>query len=209
MEGERGRPADQQIAMGASVNSIMVNILLVLFKLAAGITAHSGAMVSDAVHSAADVFSAVSVIEGQQIAGRQEQYGHGKIKCAAWLILAVLLGFTGVGIGLSGLGKVVSGDYRMMEAPGLLALSVAAISVLVKEIMFRYTKAVAKKMDSSALMADAWHQRSEAFSSVISFIGIFGARMGWPVLDPAASVVICVFIIRAAFDMVMDSIFYQ
>ena len=201
---------NEQIAMQVSANSIAVNLMLSIFKLIAGLLASSGAMISDAIHSASDVFSTIIVIIGVKISGKASDedhpYGHDRFECVASIILAILLGVTGVGIGLTGVQKLIAGHYDTLAVPGMLALAAAVISIVVKEIMYWYTRNAAKKINSGALMADAWHHRSDALSSVGSFVGIFGARMGFPMLDPLASVVICLFIVKAAVDIFRDAI---
>ena len=201
---------NEQIAMQVSANSIAVNLMLSIFKLIAGLLASSGAMISDAIHSASDVFSTIIVIIGVKISGKASDedhpYGHDRFECVASIILAILLGVTGVGIGLTGVQKLIAGHYDTLAVPGMLALAAAVISIVVKEIMYWYTRNAAKKINSGALMADAWHHRSDAMSSVGSFVGIFGARMGFPMLDPLASVVICLFVVKAAVDIFRDAI---
>lgn len=128
------------------------------------------------------------------------------MECVASIILAVLLGIVGVGIGVSGMGKILSGNYQMLEIPGLISLIAAVVSIAVKEWMFWYTRAAAKKLNSGALMADAWHHRSDALSSVGSFAGILFARIGFPVMDSIASVIISLCIIKAAYDIFKDGI---
>lgn len=200
---------NQQLAMHVSLVTILGNVLLSAFKLAAGIFAHSGAMVSDAVHSASDVLSTFVVIAGVKLSGKdsdkEHPYGHERFECVAAILLAVMLAATGFGIGWAGI-RNITGDSSGLAVPGGIALVAAVISIVSKEAMYWYTRAVAKKIGSSALMADAWHHRSDALSSVGSFVGIFGARLGFPVLDPIASVVICVFILKAAFDVFRDAI---
>ena len=208
---QKSKAADEQlVAMRVSSVSILVNILLSAFKLLAGLIAHSGAMISDAIHSASDVFSTIIVIIGVRISGRKSdedhQYGHERMECVASLILAVVLFLTGLGIGKVGLSNILAGNYEDLTVPGLFALIMAVISIAVKEWMYWYTRAAAKKINSGALMADAWHHRSDALSSIGAFIGIFGARMGYPVLDSAASLVICLFIVKAAYDIFKDAI---
>ena len=201
---------NEQIAMQVSANSIAVNLMLSIFKLIAGLLASSGAMISDAIHSASDVFSTIIVIIGVKISGKASDedhpYGHDRFECVASIILAILLGVTGVGIGLTGVQKLTAGHYDTLAVPGVLALAAAVISIVVKEIMYWYTRNAAKKINSGALMADAWHHRSDALSSVGSFVGILGARMGFPMLDPLASVVICLFVVKAAVDIFRDAI---
>ena len=116
-------------------------------------------------------------------------------------MLAVILFATGIGIGFSGIRAIIGGDYSHMAVPGTLALVAAAVSIIVKEAMYHYTMHTAKKINSTALKADAWHHRSDAFSSIGSLAGVIGAKMGIPVCDPIASVIICVFIIKAAWDI--------
>lgn len=205
-EGKSGK----QIAMRVSFISIAVNILLSVFKFAAGIFGRSSAMISDAVHSASDVFSTLIVMIGVTVSDKasddNHQYGHERLECVASLILAAILLLTGLLIGVEGLLKIINGSYDTLKTPGGIALAAAVISIGVKEWMFWFTRAAAKKIDSGSLMADAWHHRSDALSSIGSFAGIFGSRLGFPIMDPLASVVICIFIVKAAFDIFRDSV---
>lgn len=200
----------EQIATHVSLVSIVWNLILSVCKLLAGIFAHSGAMISDAVHSASDVFSSLVVIAGVKIASRKSDkehpYGHERMECVASIILATVLCITGFGIGWSACKTIFSGAYESLAIPGILALVAALVSIVTKEAMFWYTRAYAKKIDSGALMADAWHHRSDSLSSVGALIGIGGARLGFPVLDSIASLVICVFIVKAAYDIFMDAV---
>ena len=193
-----------------SIITIAVNLVLSLFKLFAGIFARSSALISDAVHSASDVFSTFAVIAGVNIASRNSdkghQYGHERIEDIFSIMLAVILFATGIGIGVSGIRAIIGGDYSHMAVPGTLALVAAAVSIIVKEAMYHYTMHTAKKINSTALKADAWHHRSDAFSSIGSLAGVIGAKMGLPVCDPIASVIICVFIIKAAWDIFYSAI---
>lgn len=190
--------------------TIFWNCILSSFKLTAGIMAHSGAMISDGIHSASDVFSTIIVIIGVKAAGKaadqEHPYGHERLEYVAALLLSIVLFATGAGIGCTGIRKIFYSSRSPLPVPGQLALMAAAVSIAVKEIMYHYTKAAAKRVNSGALMADAWHHRSDALSSIGSLIGIAGARMGFPVLDPAAGIVICIFILKAALDIFIDSI---
>ena len=202
---------NNQIAMKVSAVSIAINLILSVLKLIAGIVAHSGAMVSDAIHSASDVGSTLIVIVGVRLSGKQSDqehpYGHERMECVSSIILSGLLLATGIGIGISGLENIVkSTSGKAIEIPGMLALIAAVVSIVVKEWMFWYTRGAAKKINSGALMADAWHHRSDAMSSVGAFVGIFGARMGYPILDPIASVVICLLIGKASIDIFGDAV---
>jgi cation diffusion facilitator family transporter len=206
IEGGRSRLA---VANRVSVVSIIVNAVLSAFKLAVGILAHSAAMVSDAVHSLSDVLSTFIVIIGvnlaEQKSDRGHPYGHERFECVASIILALMLGLTGAGIGYSGVKSIMEGNYEN-KIPGVAALVAAVVSIAVKEWMYRYTRKAAKRINSGALLADAWHHRSDALSSVGAFIGILGAIMGVPALDAAASLVICLFIAKAAYDIFTDAI---
>lgn len=201
---------EKKTAMRVSAVTIVWNVILSIFKLIAGIVGHSGAMISDAVHSASDVFSTIIVILGINIASKQSdddhQYGHDRLECVAAILLAVVLFATGIGIGIGGINKIIEGTAGKDAIPGMIALIAAVASIVVKEAMFWYTRSAAKKINSGALMADAWHHRSDALSSVGALIGIGGARLGFPILDPIASVVICVFIVKAAYDIFKDAI---
>ena len=199
----------EKTAMKVSIVSVIWNLLLSAGKLFAGIFANSGAMISDAVHSASDVFSTIIVMIGVKISGKDSDndhpYGHERLECVAAIILATVLAATGIGIGYGAVVKIMAGDYNV-EMPGLLALVAAVVSILVKELMFWYTRYYAKQIDSSALMADAWHHRSDSLSSIGALIGIIGARLGFGIMEPLASVVICIFIEKAAYDIFMDAV---
>lgn len=209
-EGREAIGADfETTAVRVSGVSIGVNLFLSLFKLLAGIIAHSGAMVSDAVHSASDVFSSIIVIIGVKLAGkeadRDHPYGHERFECVAAVILSVVLLISGLFIGYAGIENLLAGESALQQ-PGLLALIAAAVSIAVKEGMYWFTRHYAKKINSGALMADAWHHRSDALSSVGALAGIAGARMGYPIADTAASLLICVFIAKASYDIFKDAV---
>ena len=210
MENEKLIRSNEKLAMEVSKNSIIANLVLSIFKLFAGIVANSGAMVSDAVHSASDVFSTFIVIIGVKISSKEadekHQYGHERLECVASIVLAIILCGTGIAIGLTGAKKIIAGGSSNLMVPGVLALVAAILSIAVKEGMYWYTRGAAVKINSDALMADAWHHRSDALSSVGSLVGILGARLGFPILDPVASVVICIFIVKAAIDIFRSSI---
>lgn len=201
---------ETHLAMRVSVISVIVNLVLSAFKLLAGIFANSGAMISDAVHSASDVFSTFIVMIGVTISGKkadkEHPYGHERMECVAAVVLAVILFATGLGIGWSGIQKIFFMNSDSLEVPGMLALIAALVSIVTKEWMYWFTKFTADKIRSDALRADAWHHRSDALSSIGALIGIGGARLGFPVLDPIASVVICLFILKAAIDVFRDAV---
>lgn len=200
----------EKTVMRISTVSIAVNLILSVGKLLAGVLARSGAMVSDAIHSASDVFSTIIVMVGVHLsekkADAEHPYGHERMECVAALLLAVVLAMTGGGIGINGVKNIVSGSYADLAVPGRLALIAAVLSIVVKEWMYHYTVHAARKIRSAALKADAWHHRSDAFSSVGALIGIAFARLGYPVMDSVASVVICLFILKAAYDIFKDAV---
>lgn len=188
---------------------IFGNVLLAAFKLLAGILGKSGAMVSDAVHSLSDVFATLIAWIGVRLSRQEEDaahpYGHERLECVASLILGLILAGTGLGIGWSGISKLLW-ERSSLQVPTMLPLIAAVVSIVVKEGMFQYTMHYAKKLDSSAFKADAWHHRSDAFSSVGSFIGIGMAKLGFPVMDPIASLMICALILKVAFDISCDAV---
>lgn len=200
----------RKVANKVSLITIAGNVMLSVVKLLAGIIAHSSAMISDAIHSASDVFSTFVVIIGIKLsskkADREHPYGHERLECVAAIILAMVLFITGLGIGVDAFKNIVQGKYNDLQTPGMLALVAAIVSIVSKEGMYWYTRFYAKKIDSSALMADAWHHRSDAFSSIGALIGICGARLGFPVMDSVASLVIFVFIVKAAYDIFKDAL---
>ncbi len=199
----------QRTANKVSLITILVNLALSAIKILAGTIAHSQAMISDAIHSASDIFSTVVVIIGIKLASKapdkQHPYGHERLECVAATILAMVLFITGLGIGMGAARNIFNGNYNNLKVPGIWALIAAIISIASKEGMFWYTRHYAKKIDSNALMADAWHHRSDAFSSIGALIGIAGARLGFPIMDSIASLVIFIFIAKAAFDIFKDA----
>ena len=200
----------RKVADRVSIVTIFGNLILSVFKFIAGILANSSAMVSDAVHSASDVFSTFVVIIGIKLASKEADkehpYGHERLECVAAIILAMILFVTGLGIGAQALKNIFSGSYSELQVPGVLALVAAIISIVSKEGMYWYTRYYAKKIDSGALLADAWHHRSDALSSIGALIGIGGARLGFPIMDSVASLVIFGFIVKAAYDIFKDAV---
>ena len=197
----------EKTATRVSAVSIAGNAALSLFKLLAGVLAHSGAMISDAVHSASDVLSSIIVIIGVKLSVRapdkEHPYGHERFECVAAIVLAVVLAVTGLLIGYKAFGSIEGRGTQPM--PGVLALVAAAVSIVVKEAMYWYTRFFGKRLNSASLMASAWDHRSDALSSVGALVGIAGARMGHPVMEPIASLVICLFILKAAYDIFRDA----
>ena len=200
----------ERTAVRVSTWSIIGNAVLTAFKLFAGVAAHSEAMISDAVHSASDVLSSVIVIIGVKISTREADqehpYGHERMECVAAIILSVVLALTGAVIGRNALQAILSPAEGGAVIPGVLALAAACVSIVMKEIMYRFTMYYARKLDSASLRASAWDHRSDALSSIGALVGIAGARMGYPVLENIASLIICVFILKAAVDIFRDAV---
>lgn len=186
------------------------NIALCVLKMIAGIAGRSGAMVSDAVHSLSDVVITLVAFFGVKMsrrgADKAHPYGHERMECIASLILGTVLLATGLGIGKNGLRIIFAGNYETLTVPGAVALAAAVVSIAVKEAMYWYTRHYAVVLGSAAFMADAWHHRTDVFASVGSLIGIGGAMLGFPVLDSAAGVVICFFILKVAFAVLSDAV---
>lgn len=198
----------KDIAYRVSFITIIINVVLSLLKLIAGIIGNSTAMISDAIHSASDVISTLVVIIGVYISrkkpDRKHQYGHERYECLAAIILSFILCLTGIYIGYTGINSLINKNYNQYDIT-LVALVAAIISIVVKEWMYHYTIKAAKKINCSALKADAWHHRSDALSSVGALIGIVGSMLGFKFLDPIASLIIALCIIKAAFDIMKDS----
>ena len=208
---EKPRKVDEgAVIRKLSLSSIIGNTILSAFKIFAGITGHSGAMISDAIHSLSDVLTTFIALIGvklsQKDADQDHPYGHERLECVASLFLGLVLLFTGLGVGKVGVENIVSGHYETLTIPGGIALVAAVVSIVGKEAMYWYTRYYAKLINSAAFMADAWHHRSDALSSIGSFIGIGGAMLGFPVMDSIASVVICLFIIKVAYDIMKDAV---
>lgn len=198
------------IIRNLSLVSLIGNTILSGFKMLAGIAGNSGAMISDAIHSFSDVLTTLIAWIGVKIskkdADNSHPYGHERLECVASLILGLILMITGIGVGKIGVENILSGNYETLAVPGVIALAAAVISIVGKEAMYWYTRYYAKLIDSTAFLADAWHHRSDALSSIGSLIGIAGAMMGFHVLDSAASVVICLFIMKVAYDISKDAL---
>lgn len=197
-----------KIANRISIITIFCNAALTALKLLVGVFAHSGALIADAVHSLSDVATTVGVMVGVKIASKQEDadhpYGHEKMESITAIILSLILAITALGIGYSGITSMIDGAYKTVT-PNAAALIAAGLSIIVKEIMYWYTRAGARKIESQSMLADAWHHRSDALSSVGSLIGIGLAIVGFPIFDPIAAVIICLFVLKVAFDIFMTS----
>ena len=192
----------------------IVNFLLLVFKFIAGVVGHSAAMVADAVHSLSDFVTDIVVIVFVRISGKPQDeshdYGHGKYETLATAIIGVVLMGVGIGILVNSVTGIVDAfNGKELEAPGMLALVAAAVSIIFKEVLYQYTVFKGKELGSKVVVANAWHHRSDAFSSIGTLIGIAGAIFlgeKWRVLDPIAAFVVSVFIIKVAIDLVKPCI---
>lgn len=189
------------------------NLALLAFKFVAGIVGHSAAMVADAIHSLSDFATDLIVLVFVRISAKPQDaghdYGHGKFETLATLFVALALVAAAIGIIVSGAVKFVHWlQGETLEMPGKLALWAALLSILVKEVLYRYTVAKGKALDSPAVVANAWHHRSDAFSSIGAAIGIGGALLlgeKWAVLDPLASIGVGVMLVKVAWDLLKVS----
>lgn len=204
------KPDETTVIRKLSLVGIIGNVFLSAFKFIAGIMGNSSAMVSDAVHSLSDVFATfiafLGVRFGRREADASHPYGHERIESLAAIVLGLILLVTGVGIGWVGLEKILAGNYESLPIPGMIALVAAIVSIAVKESMFWYTRHWARVIRSSAFEADAWHHRSDAMSSIGALVGVGGSMLGYPVLDPIASVVICLFILKQGISIIYDAL---
>ena len=187
-----------------------VNVVLLVFKFVAGILGHSAAMVADAIHSLSDFITDLIVLVFVYISGKPQDkthdYGHGKYETLALIFIGLALLAVAVGIFTSGTQKIISWyNGEQLAAPGILALWAALISILLKELTYRYTIHKARQLDSTSMEANAWHHRSDAMSSIGTAVGIGGAVLlgkRWTVLDPLASLVVGAFIVKVSFDLI-------
>ena len=191
-----------------------VNAILLAFKFVAGIVGHSSAMIADAAHSLSDFVTDLIVLVFVKVSHKPQDkshdYGHGKYETLAQTIIGIALMAVAIGIIVKGALKIVAwANGEVLEAPGSLAFWAAIVSIVLKEAVYRYTIIKAKKLNSKAVEANAWHHRSDALSSIGTAVGIGGAIfMGqqWTILDPIASVVVGAFIVKTAFSLLKDGI---
>ena len=192
----------------------LVNVLLLVFKFVAGIVGHSAAMMADAIHSLSDFVTDVIVLVFVKISckpkDKTHDYGHGKYETLALTIIGVALMAVAIGIIVKGAMKIAAWfNGETLEAPGMLAFWAAVVSIVLKEAVYRYSIYKARKLDSKAVEANAWHHRSDALSSVGTAVGIGGAvflGQHWTILDPIASVVVGAFIVKVAFELLKNGI---
>ena len=196
-----------QLARRVSWNTMIGNILLTAVKAGVGIISMSSALIADALHSGSDIATTVVVLYSMRIAtlppDPEHPYGHGRAESIGAKVLSVILVVVGLSMGTSSIRQLWAGTYVI---PGRLALWAIVLSIVVKEGMYRYTVAVGQKINSTALIADALHHRSDAFSSVAAFLGVIGARLGYPIFDPLAAAVVAVFIVKMGVEVFQSSL---
>jgi len=187
--------------------SLLGNVFLSFFKLLAGFLGSSAAMIADGVHSLSDVISTIVIMVSLKVSSKppdeEHPYGHGKAEAIGAKLVALLLIGAGIFLGWEGINKIVSGE---ISVPGRIALWGVIASLIVKEVLFRYVYKVGKMISSKALITDAWHHRSDAFSSLAALVGIVGALLGWPFMDPLAAVVVAVFILKVGWGLVSRAV---
>lgn len=190
-----------------SLITVTLNIILCIFKVTAGILGKSNAMIADGIHTLSDVITTFMVILGLKISNKKEDknhpYGHERFEPIFAKLISTILFLTGIFIFYEGLKILRSRNYN---TPGRIALIAACISIICKELMYRYTISTAKKVESLSMQADAWHHRSDALSSIGTFLGIFGARAGFKILDPLTSIVVSFFILKVSVEFYLKSV---
>ena len=204
----------QQDIYKVTIWGSIVNFILLIFKFVAGVLGHSSAMVADAIHSLSDFATDIIVLFFVRISSKPadttHKYGHGKFETLAPAFIGFALLAVGIGIlieGTKNIVAVVRGE--VLQAPGVIALLAAAVSIISKEILYQYTVYKGRKINSQAVVANAWHHRSDAFSSIGTLVGITGAMFlgeKWRVLDPVAAVIVSVFILKVAIDILRNSL---
>ncbi|RKD30909.1 cation diffusion facilitator family transporter [Thermohalobacter berrensis] len=182
--------------------TIVLNVILAIGKIIIGFTSKSTAILADGIHTVSDVASSIGIIVGFFIAKKPEdkehQYGHEKAESIAGFLLSLLLIGVGLNIGYSALKLIITGNIKI---PGVSAIWAAVISILIKEIQFRITLQGGKRINSTALIADAWHHRSDSLSSIAALIGIIGARFGYKILDPLAGLIVSIIVIKVGLEL--------
>ena len=200
---------EERYELGIRISKVTIisNIALSIVKIFAGFLGRSTAMVADGVHTLSDVISTLAVMFGLKMSRKPEDeshpYGHEKIEPVIAKLLASILILTAIGIGYSGVKTIMLGSF---SKPGNIAIIAALVSIVVKEWMYRYTVGGARKIESAALMADAWHHRSDALSSIGTLIGITGAKFGFRILDPIAGLVVCILIVKVAVNIYLQAV---
>lgn len=190
-----------------TIQSILANIVLTVIKIVSGVVGSSHAMIADGVHSASDIVSSLGVLIGNRIArqpnDKEHNYGHEKAETLVSFLLSILLVIVAIKIGIDAINSLL--NIESVKIPTILPLVVSVISIIIKEYQYQITIKVAKKINSPSLKADAWHHRSDAFSSIAAFVGIGGAMFGFKYADPIASIVVAIFVLKVGIDILKNS----
>lgn len=190
-----------------TIISILLNIVLTILKILSGILGNSTAIIADGLHSASDIITSVGILIGNSISRKprddEHQYGHEKAESLVSFTLATVLIGISLKIGYDGLRELI--NVNNILVPNALPLVVALISIVVKEYQYQITIRVAKRINSSSLKADAWHHRSDALSSIAAFIGIGGAMLGLKILDPIASIIVAIVVVKVGIDILKSA----
>ncbi len=191
-----------------TIKSIVLNCILTVFKVFSGALGNSSAMIADGLHSASDVISSVAILIGNFIAKKPadkgHNYGHEKAETLVSTLLSVLLMVVSIQIGIQGVELLFNIDQ--IQTPTLLPLIASIVSILIKEYQYQITMKVAKKTNSPALKADAWHHRSDALTSIAAFFGIIGGLFGFKILDPIVTILVAVFVFKVGFDIIIKAL---
>ncbi len=202
---------NHKLAMNISRTNIFMNAFLSISKLAVGFLANSHAMINDGINNASDVVGsvivAVGVSQGAKDSDKHHQYGHERLECVASILVSGIVMALGVGLFFDGIGNIYNGSYNTLPMPGVAAVIAAIASIIIKEIMFLYTRSAAKKTGSSALMASAWDSQSDVLATTGGLIGIVASRLGVPVADSIAAIVIAMFIFKVGLDIFRDGMY--
>ncbi|MDO4534515.1 MAG: cation diffusion facilitator family transporter [Clostridium perfringens] len=190
-----------------TILSIILNIILTILKVISGIFGKSSAIIADGIHSASDILTSIGVLIGNHFSKKpkdlEHPYGHERIETIVSFILSSVLIFVSIKIGVDGVTSLLNPESIVI--PTLLPLVISFISILIKEFQFRITIRIANKTNSPSLKADAWHHRSDALSSIAAFIGIGGAMFGIKILDPIASIIVALIVVKVGFDIFNSS----
>ena len=201
----------KNLALLVSRINIFNNIALAISKISIGFVAHSNALLNDGINNAGDVVSSVIAMIGISAASKdsddQHPYGHERLECVAAILLSGIIMVVGLGLLVDGVAGIIRKSYLDQQIPGYLAVVAAVVSIIIKEIMFLYTRSAAKKTDSSALLASAWDSQSDVLATTGGLVGIIAARMGYPIADSIAAIIIAMFIFRVGIEIFKDGMF--
>jgi cation diffusion facilitator family transporter len=198
----------KNLALRVSQINVAINALLAISKIAIGVLAHSVALFNDGINNAGDVVSSViatvGIAAGSKASDEEHQYGHERLECVAAILLSGIIMVVGIALFADGITTIIRGTYRLRALPGLSAVFLAVFSIITKQIMVLYTRWAGKKSDSVALLASAWDSQSDVFATTGGLIGIIFARLGYPIADSIAAIIIALFIFRVGLEVFKD-----